>query len=95
MLRFAPLFLAACTGSTVDGPVDTDPVTPIPSEPTADTGPFVDTDLPPELTGQAPANALPLPTFAATNFDGTSRGPEALQGHVTVLWFLPAANTGG
>ncbi|MCB9672527.1 MAG: hypothetical protein H6736_11725 [Alphaproteobacteria bacterium] len=52
-------------------------------------------DLPGGLHGTAPAEALPLPVFSATANDGTTRGPEALQGHVTVMWFLPAANTGG
>lgn len=78
------LLALACGPSTP--PVSTPEVTvppPTPTEPAV------------ELNGIVPAEALPIPTFSATAHNGEARGPEALQGHVTVLWFLPAANTGG
>lgn len=56
--------------------------------------PAVDIDA--LLVGTRPPSAIPvMPSFSATNHDGASRGPAALQGQPTVLWFFPAANTGG
>jgi hypothetical protein len=54
-----------------------------------------DTVLPPddELTGTYPSQELPLPEFEALNSDGTVRGPDALRGHPTVMWFFPFAGT--
>jgi len=51
--------------------------------------------LPPGLHGEAPPDALPLPEFVATNYDGGLRGPEDLTGQPTVLWFFPFAGTPG
>lgn len=51
--------------------------------------------LPPGLYGEAPPDALPLPEFVATNFDGGARGPADLVGHPTVVWFFPFAGTPG
>lgn len=36
-----------------------------------------------------------IPAFHATAHDGTPRDVAALMGHPTVIWFFPAANTGG
>lgn len=47
------------------------------------------------LHGTAPASPLAAPEFAATDRDGTPRDRSSLLGHPTVLWFYPAAGTGG
>ena len=59
-----------------------------------DATPAVDPDA--ALHGTRPASAVPLiPDFRATNHDGTARTRDALVGAPTVMWFFPAANTGG
>jgi hypothetical protein len=83
--------LLACTASTPDdtgnGVVDT-------SDNATDTGETAwDTAM--ELNGSWPAEEVPLPTFTASNMDGTARGPEHLTGQVTVMWFYPYADTFG
>lgn len=50
---------------------------------------------PSQLNGTAPAKALPLPEFAATNRDGAARDREDLLGSPTVMWFYPKASTAG
>lgn len=53
-------------------------------------------DLDSLLHGTRPPSSIPLiGSFSATAHDGAPRGPGALQGHKTVLWFFPAANTSG
>jgi hypothetical protein len=54
-----------------------------------------DTTPPPaeELHGSAPSQALAVPSFDATNSDGSARGTPDLLGHPTVLWFFPYAGT--
>lgn len=47
------------------------------------------------LFGTTPGDARPAPTFRATADDGTPRGRDDLLGHNTVMWFYPAAATGG
>ncbi|MCB9687800.1 MAG: hypothetical protein H6738_02525 [Alphaproteobacteria bacterium] len=47
------------------------------------------------LYGTTPLQALPAPEFTATADDGSARGHDNLIGHPTVLWFYPAAATGG
>jgi hypothetical protein len=48
------------------------------------------------LYGTAPASDVPLPAFAGVfGMDGAARTPADLVGHPTVLWFYPAAGTGG
>lgn len=103
MVRILLLGLLTGCGRPVDTSVD--PPTPLPTPVDTDTDAVTDTDTDtdlgdtdtdaPALHGVVPTNPLPLPQFAVRNFDGTSRGPEALLGHVTVMWFLPAAATGG
>ena len=54
-----------------------------------DTGPFV-------LTGTLPPVALPAIDFTqVVNQDSQVRSKADLLGHPTVLWFYPAAATGG
>ncbi len=54
-----------------------------------------DTTPPPaeELHGSAPSQPLAVPSFEATNSDGSARGTPDLLGHPTVLWFFPYAGT--
>ncbi|MFZ5785879.1 MAG: hypothetical protein ACOY3Y_05510, partial [Acidobacteriota bacterium] len=47
------------------------------------------------LHGTRPTTALPAPDFVAANSDGSTRGRPDLIGHPTVVWFYPAAATGG
>lgn len=49
----------------------------------------------PSLHGTIPDEALPAPDFNATNRDGTARSNPDLVGSPHVLWFYPAAFTGG
>ena len=51
------------------------------------------TPIPKDLHGTQPKAELPLPQFAATNYDGAARGPNDLRGNPTVLWFFPFAGT--
>lgn len=48
-----------------------------------------------DLHGQPPKTPVPAPEFVAINRDGSSRSRENLLGQPTVLWFYPAAGTGG
>jgi len=47
------------------------------------------------LHGSVPDPAIPLPTFTATNRDGTPRGPEHLTGNPTIIWFYRDAGSAG
>lgn len=70
---------------------DTDPGTTPPTTPT-DSG----YTLPTGLYGTAPATNLPVPEFyEVVANDGTPRSSADLIGHPTILWFYPAALTGG
>lgn len=48
-----------------------------------------------DLYGEWAKVQFPAPQFVATNMDGTGRAREDLLGHPTVMWFYPAAGTGG
>lgn len=72
----------------------TTPPTPTPMPQPAPTN-ATGNPFPPGLHGEVPAEPLAVPDFVATNRDGTPRGPEHLRGSVTVMWFYPAAFTGG
>jgi len=48
-----------------------------------------------QLHGSYPPTELPAPEFTVVNYDGTNRTKADLQGHVTVMWFYPAASTAG
>lgn len=50
---------------------------------------------PGDLYGEWAKEQIPAPEFVATNMDGTGRSREDLLGHPTVMWFYPAAGTGG
>ncbi len=99
------------TGGTTPPPVPTTPppvpTTPAPTASTASTGDTVtatgdtstptttETTLPDGLHGIPPAQPVPPINFVATNRDGTLRDQTALLGQPTILWFYPAAGTGG
>ena len=51
--------------------------------------------LPDGLNGTAPDDAIGVPEFVATNRDATGRSRQDVLGHPTVMWFYPAAGTGG
>jgi hypothetical protein len=103
--------LAACggektssTGSHSGSPTDdstpgptTTTTTPTTTTPTTPTDTQTDpTGLPPGLNGQPPSAPVGLPSFGqVTNRLGASVSPADLVGHPTVLWFYPAAGTGG
>lgn len=60
------------------------------------TPPPVVVDIDAALHGTRPASEVPvLGAFSATNHDGTKRSAADLVGQPTVLWFFPAAKTGG
>lgn len=84
---------ASTTWSGPTTPTDTDPTT---STTTTTTTTTTITTLPDGLNGTEPAENLPPPQFAeVTNRDGSPRTQADLVGHPTVLWFYPAAATGG
>lgn len=47
------------------------------------------------LNGTAPASPKPAPEFTVLNRDGATRTKANLIGRPTVMWFYPAAFTGG
>ncbi len=54
------------------------------------------TDIPAnELHGNYPPAEIAPPDFVAQNYDGASRTESDLMGHITVMWFYPAAGTAG
>ncbi len=83
--------LLGCSGSPEDSstPDTTDSGT------VADTDTDTTVEVPDGTYGQAPAESLPAPEFAATNSDGTPRGISDLTDGPTVVWFFPAAGTYG
>jgi hypothetical protein len=86
--------------SETDTDTDTDADTDSDADTDADTDSDADTDtgtmvLPGELHGTPPDENLPVPVFTATAMDGTPRTQPDLIGQPTVLWFYPAAFTGG
>lgn len=102
------LMLAGCAGTGSEPLVATGPATTGPSETTTTTTSTGSTtpaptstwacrdDVPAnQLNGSYPAAELPAPEFTAYNYDGSTRTKADLQGHVTVMWFYPAANTAG
>lgn len=48
-----------------------------------------------DLNGTPPASPIALPSFAATNRDGSARSRDDLLGHPTVMWFYPLAASAG
>ena len=61
----------------------------------AETGDLFDSGDMASLFGTPPTSDVTLPNFAATNRDGTERGPNDLRDVRTIMWFFPAANTSG
>ena len=86
--RLLPALVLAlgCTGAGGSGPNDDDSALAANDD---------DSVMPPDdaLHGSYPAAELALPQFEALNSDGGVRGPSALQGHPTVMWFFPFAGT--
>ncbi|MEQ1567660.1 MAG: hypothetical protein ABMA64_18605 [Myxococcota bacterium] len=83
------------TETVVDTQTVTDTDTETTPGPTTDTAPGT-TTLPEGLYGTAPPVNLPVPTFTQVlAMDGTTRSSADLVGHPTVMWFYPAAATGG
>ena len=64
------------------------------SEPEPEPEPNTDTEDD-GLFGVPPDPAIPLPVFAATNRDGSPRGPEHLTGDPAILWFFRDAGSAG
>lgn len=79
-----------------DGDSDTDTDGDTDGDTDADTDGDTDTDTDTEaLHGTQPDEALGAPDFTAWNSDGAERSKPDLIGHPTVVWFYPAAATGG
>ncbi len=88
------LLLFACQSATKD-PSEVRDTTP-----TDDTSPETTTESstsgsPGVLYGSTPEEAIPAPEFEVLAQDETVRTRDDLLGHPTVIWFYPAANTGG
>ena len=86
------------TDGDADTDADNDADTDADSDADTDADSDADTDtLPTGLNGHPPAVPKGPPVFAAVlNRDGTSRSQADLtDGHPTVMWFYPAAFTGG
>ena len=75
-----------------DGDSDTDTDGDTDTDTDGDTDSDIDTDA---LHGTQPDQALEAPDFTAWNSDGAERSKPDLIGHPTVVWFYPAAATGG
>jgi len=92
------LSLLACSEPKLDGFDDSSGSTGNSTDSTGDsegtTGGTTDTDIS-GLHGAAPSGDTSLPEFTATNMDGSPRTRDDLQGHPTIIWFYPLANTGG
>ena len=88
-LLLSGLLLLACgDNQTTDPDTDTD----------TDTDADTDTDVelnPDDYFGKVPDEPKGLPSFTALNYDNTERGPADLQGHPTVVWFFPFADSPG
>ena len=68
-------------------------------EPVAQQDPGNTTEIPQTmlsgLNGVPPNQPVALPSFEVLNLDQTSRTQGDLQGHRSVIWFYPFANTPG
>ena len=90
MHRWTLAFLLACSGGT-----ETETGASETGSNDEDTAEQTETEMPDGLNGTEPDSPVALPTFTAINYDGTERGPADLQGHPTVIWFYPFAQTYG
>lgn len=86
------LLYAACAADPLDTGKLAD--TAFDSAADSDTGGTIDTSSM-DLNGTPPGEALALTEFTATNMDGSPRSGVDLVGHPTIMWFYPAAATGG
>ncbi len=90
--------LVACSGDPVgvEPTVGATPPTPTNTPPVSTTDTGQKPTGPLELHGTVPAVALAAPVFTeVVNLDVTLRSQADLIGHPTVMWFYPAAGTGG
>lgn len=76
----------ADTGDSADTGVEAD---------TGDSGEAAPAWDPADLNGTYVEEGTEAPEFDATNRDDTPRDRDNLLGHPTVIWFYPAAATGG
>ena len=84
------------TDSDSDGDTDADADADTDADADADTDADADADADTDgLHGDPPATALSAPEFTAWSSDGEERTMEDLVGQPTVMWFYPAAATGG
>ena len=90
----AVLGLISCQAAETDIPKDTG----LHAEPGADGGMVAVSawSIPDEVRGTVPTNPRGLPEFSGVmNHRGETVSNAALQGHFSVLWFYPLANTSG
>lgn len=88
----------ACKGSVDDSDTDGDTnaeTGDTNGDTNTETGDLFDSGDMASLFGTPPTSDVTLPNFAATNRDGTERGPNDLRDVRTIMWFFPAANTSG
>ena len=86
--------------SSDDSSTDTTEETGTPQEPSDTTQEPSDTtdtevEIPNDTYGTLPTTDIGVPTFSATNSDGSSRNQDNLIGQPTVMWFFPLAATPG
>ncbi len=75
---------------------DTDTDADADTDADTDTDTDTDTALPADLNGSPPVKPVPpLASFDVVNRHGENVGPTDLEGTPTVMWFYPAAATGG
>lgn len=78
------------------GTTSTSTTTPAPTTPEPTTTWACRDSVPADqLVGSYPAEELALIDFTATNSDGQPRNQDDLRGHITAIWFYPAAGTAG
>ena len=101
-MRLTPLLISLFTFGCAGGNTASDADPQDSSAPDTDTdtsiedsGDPIDSGDVASLYGVPPKNPIPRPEFTATNSDGSSRGPDNLEGVRTALWFFPAAGTYG
>jgi hypothetical protein len=87
----------ASPDADTDTDTDSDTDTDVDSDTDTDTDTDADTDtLPVGLNGTPPLQPVPPPAnFSVVNRHGENKGPTDLVGTPTVMWFYPAAATGG
>jgi hypothetical protein len=83
------------TDTDTDSDSDTDSDTDTDTDTDTDSDTDTDTDTDVSFNGTPPDVPISAPKFDATNRDGTARDRDDLLGHPTVMWFYPAAFSGG